>query len=98
MRHLYERFLRLNRSLKIALFFCPSTLRGGDVQGAGAGAGANQVGAIPFCAIENDGLHKMLQSFLKGHVFLCIPISILQKRNNKGGIDNTSNIGFFLSK
>ena len=28
---------------------------------------------IPFCAIENEGLHKILQSFLKGRVFFCIP-------------------------
>ena len=63
------------------------------------GADANRVGIIPFCAIENEGLHKILQPFLKGHVFFfCIPISILQKRNNKGGINNTSNIVFFLSK
>ena len=40
-------------------------------------------GVIPFCAIENEGLHKTLQSFLKGHVFFCIPISILQKRTTK---------------
>ena len=40
---------------------------GGGVQGADAGA--NRVGVIPFCAIENEGLHKILQSFLKGHVF-----------------------------
>ena len=59
---------------------------GGGGQGAGAGAGANRVGVIPFCAIEIEGLHKILRSFLKGHVFFCIPISILQKRNNKGGI------------
>ena len=52
-------------------------------QGAGAGAGANRVGVIPFCAIENEGLHKILQSFLKGHVFCCIPISILQKNKQQ---------------
>ena len=40
---------------------------GGGVQGAGAGA--NRVGVIPFCAIENEELHKILQSFLKDHVF-----------------------------
>ena len=45
----------------------------------GQGAGTNRVGVIPFCPIENEGLHKILQSFLKGHVFFCIPISILQK-------------------
>ena len=66
---------------------------GGGVQGADAGA--NRVGVIPFGAIENERLHKILQSFLKGHVFFCIPISILQKRNNKGRINNTSNIVFY---
>ena len=70
---------------------------GGDVWGGGGGssAGANRVEVIPFCAIENEGLHKILQPFLKGHVFFCISISILQKRN-KGGISNTSNIVFFF--
>ena len=68
-------------------------LGGGGVQGADAGA--NWVGVIPFCAIENEGLHKILQSFLKGHVFFCIPISILQNRNNTGGINSTSNIVVF---
>ena len=49
--------------------FCFFTffLGGGGVQGAGPGA--NRVGVIPFCAIENEGLHKILQSFLKGKVF-----------------------------
>ena len=68
-----------------------------DLGGGGQGAGTNRVRVIPFCAIKNEGLHKILQSFLKGHVFSYIPISILQKRNNKGGINNTSNI-VFLSK
>ena len=63
--------------------------------GGSSSAGANWVGLIPFCAIEYEGLHKSLQPFLKGHVFFCIPISILQKRNNKGGINNTSNIVFY---
>ena len=40
-------------------------------------------GVIPFCAPESDrGLHKIVQPFLRGHVFLCIPISVPQKRNN----------------
>ena len=68
---------------------------GGGDQGGGAGAGANRVGFIPICAIEIEELHKILRSFLKGHLFFCIPISILQKRNYKGGINNTSNIGFY---
>ena len=63
--------------------------------GGSSGAGANRVGVIPFCAIENEGLHKILQPFLKGHEFFCIPVSILQKRNNKGGINNTLNIRFY---
>ena len=63
---------------------------GGGGGGQGAGSGANRFGVIPFCAIENEGLHKILKSFLKGNVFFCILISILQKRNNKGGINNTS--------
>ena len=37
--------------------------------GGSSGAGANRVEVIPFCAIENEGLHKILQPFLKGHVF-----------------------------
>ena len=45
--------------------------------GGSLGAGANRLGVIPFCAIEYEGLHKILQPFLKGHVFFCIPISIL---------------------
>ena len=66
-----------------------------DLGGGGQGTGANRVGVMPFCAIENEGQDEILQSFLKGHVFFCISISILQKRNNKGGINNTSNIVFF---
>ena len=69
---------------------------GGGGGGRGSsGAGANRIEVIPFCAIEYEGLHKIPQTFLKGHVFFCIPISILQKRNNKGKINNTSNIAFY---
>ena len=46
---------------------------------------------IPFCAPENRGLHKIVQPFLRGHVFLCIPISVPQKRNNTEGIKSKSN-------
>ena len=56
---------------------------GGGGGGGVQGAGANRVGVIPFCAIENEGLHKSVQSLLKGHVFFCIPISILQKKTIK---------------
>ena len=75
-----------------------------DLGGGGGGSGCwclckSGRGPVPFCAIENEGLHKILQSFLKDHVFFCIPISILQKRNNKGGLNNTLNIVvLFLSK
>ena len=33
-----------------------------------------------------------MQPFLRGHVFLCIPISVPQKRNNTEGINSKSNI------
>ena len=36
-----------------------------------------------------------MQPFLRGHVFLCIPISIPQKRNNSEGINNKSNIIYY---
>ena len=52
---------------------------------SGGWVGANGVGVIPFCAPENGGLHKIVQPFLRGHVFLCIPISVPQKRNNPDG-------------
>jgi len=50
---------------------------------------------IPFCAPENRGLHKIVQPFLRGHVFLCIPISVPQKRNNTEGIKSKSNIIYY---
>ena len=39
----------------------------------------NGVGVIHFCAPENGELHKIVQPFLRGHVFLCILISVPQK-------------------
>ena len=42
--------------------------------------GANGERVIPFCVPENEGLHKILQPFLSGHVFLCITFSYLQKK------------------
>ena len=60
--------------------------------GGGGWAGANGVGVILFCAPENGGLHKIVPPFLRGHVFLCIPISVPRKRNNTEGINRTSNI------
>ena len=68
---------------------------GGGGQGAGAGAGANRSGVIPFCAIKNEGLHKIVQSFLKGHVFFCNPISILK---NQKHVKWCFFFFFFLSK
>ena len=50
-----------------------SFIRGGG--GGGLWAGANGVGVAPFCAPENRGLHKIVQPYLRGHVFLCLSIS-----------------------
>ena len=52
------------------------------------------VGGIHFCAPKTGGLRKILQPFLRGHVFLCIPISFLPKRFNTEGI-NMSNIVYY---
>ena len=52
-----------------------SFIRGGWVGGGGLWAVANGVGVVPFCAPENRGLHKIVQPYLRGHVFLCLPIS-----------------------
>ena len=67
-----------------------SFIRGGK----GGWAGANGVGVIPFCAPENGGLHKIVQPFLRGHVFLCLPISVPQKRNNTEVINKSNIIPF----
>ena len=48
-----------------------------------------------FCAPKNRGLHKILQPFLERDVFLCIPVSFLQKRSNTEGINNNSNINIY---
>ena len=60
-------------------------LWGGANGGGGGGgaegvlwAGANGVGVIPFCVPENRGLHKI--AYLRGHVFLCLPVSFPQKK------------------
>ena len=63
--------------------------------GGGLGAGANGLGVIPFCAPEKGGLHKIVRPFLRGHVFLCIPISVPQKRKNTEGINSKSNIIYY---
>lgn len=54
------------------------------------------VGVIPFCAPENGGLHKIVQPFLRGHVFLCIPhFFVPQNRNNIEVINNKTNIIYY---
>ena len=73
---------------------------GADVEYLGTGqllegwVGANGVGIIPFSAPKNGGLHNIRQPFPRGHVFLCISISFLQKRNNTEEI-NKSNIVYY---
>ena len=70
-----------------------SFIRGGE--GGGRVGWCKWGGGIPFCAPENRGLHKILQPFLRGHVVLCIPISVAQKRNNTEGINNKSNMIYY---
>ena len=88
------RFLDV-KEVRDRLFIRGVCVWGGGGGRGSSGAGANRIEVIPFCAIEYEGLHKILQTFLKGHEFFGIPISILQKRNNKGEINNTSNIVFY---
>ena len=68
---------------------------GADVECLGTGQlleeDANGVGVIPFSAPKNGGLHNIRQPFLRGHVFLCIHIFFLQKRNNTEGINKCKN-------
>lgn len=45
---------------------------------------------MPFCASENRGLHKICNPFLRGHIFLYIPIFVPKKRNNTEGINYKS--------
>ena len=61
----------------------------------GGWAGANGVRVIPFCAPENGGLHKIVQPFLRGHVFLCISISVPQKETTLKEL-KTSQILFII--
>ena len=53
---------------------------GGGGGGGGLWGGANGGGVMPFCVPENRGLHKI--AYLRGHVFLCLPVSFPQKKNN----------------
>ena len=53
-------------------FLLSFELGGGGGSGCWCKSGRGLV-VIPFRAIENEGLHKILQSFLKGRVFFCIP-------------------------
>ena len=41
--------------------------------------GANEVGVTPFCALKNGELHKILQPFLRGHVFCALKFSSYKK-------------------
>ena len=54
--------------------------------GGGVGCWCKSGRGHTFCAIENEGLHKILQPFLKGHLFCCIAISILQKETKEESI------------
>ena len=38
---------------------------------------------IPFCPIENEGLHRILQSFLKGHVFFAFQFPSYKKETKR---------------
>ena len=51
-------------------------------------------GGHTFLCTQKWGLHKILQLFRRGHVFLCIPVSFLQKRNNTE-IINKFNIVYY---
>ena len=64
----------------------------GHLLEGGGWAGANGVRVIPFVHLKMGGLHEIVQPFLRGHVFLCFPISVPQKRNNTEGISSKSNI------
>ena len=50
------------------------------------------MGGHTFLSTQKWGLHKILQPFLRGHVFLCISISFLPKRNNTEGINVSINV------
>ena len=63
------------------IFLLSFDLWGGG--GQGAGAGGNRVGVVPFCAIENEGLHKILQSFLKGHEFFAYQFPSYKKETKR---------------
>ena len=52
-------------------------------------------GSYLFVHLKMGGLHKIVQPFLKGHAFLCIPISVPQKANNTEGINNKSNMIYY---
>ena len=52
------------------------------------------VGVIPFSAPKNGGLHNILQPFLRGHVFLFIPISSYKKETTLK--ESTSPILFII--
>ena len=62
------------------------------LDGGGGGTDANGVGVIPFCAPENEGLHKILQPFLRGSCFLVHYIFLPTKENSTEGTNNKSNL------
>ena len=49
-------------------------------------------GSHTFCVPENEGLHKILQLFLRGHVFFVHYIFLSTKENSTEGTNNKSNL------
>ena len=76
---------------------CVCVLGGGG--GGSSGAGANLVGVIPFCAIEYEGQHKILQPFLKGScIFFAFQFPSYKKETTKEESITRQILFFFLSK
>ena len=92
------------RSNNIVMAFSPQNivgcllkkrLRAGHLLEVGGGgwASANGEGVIPFCVPENEGLHKILQPFLRDHVFFFVHYILLStKENITEGTNNKSNL------
>ena len=64
----------------------------------GGWAGANREGVIPFCVPENEGLHKILQPFLRGHVFGALHFPFYKKKKKNNSTEGTNNKSNLLSK
>ena len=63
----------------------------------GGGGGANRVGVIPFCTIEIEELHKILRSFLKGHLFFfAFQFPSYKKETTKEESITRQILGFFF--